>query len=125
MRKWLLILQGIYYALTGIWPLWHMPSFLAVTGPKNEVWLVVAVGILVLVIGATLLVAAFQPREEKSAQLLGFFSAVGLGAVDVRYALNDVILDIYLLDAVGEFLLALAWLWVFFKNPESEAREKS
>ncbi|MBC3538050.1 hypothetical protein ACFSC6_01115 [Rufibacter sediminis] len=125
MRKLLLITQGIYYSLTGIWPLVHMPSFLAVTGPKNEVWLVVTVGLLVLAIGAGLLVAAFQQRRERSPELIGFFSAVGLGAADVRYATHDVILDIYLLDAVGEGLLALAWIWVFFKTPDSEGVEKT
>ncbi|AKQ45325.1 hypothetical protein TH63_06220 [Rufibacter radiotolerans] len=119
MRKVLLTGQGIYYAFTGIWPLLHMPSFLAVTGPKKEVWLVVTVGLLVLAIGAALLTAALHKRAERSPEVLGFFSAVGLGAIDVRYALNDVILDVYLLDAAVEFLMALAWVWVFFKTDRS------
>ncbi|KAA3438447.1 hypothetical protein [Rufibacter hautae] len=122
MRKPLLIIQAIYYALTGIWPLVHMPSFLAVTGPKKEVWLVVTVGILVLAIGAALFTAAFQRQEERSAGVLGFFSAVGLGAVDVRYATHEVIRDVYLLDAVGEFMLALAWVYVFFKSRDSAGK---
>ncbi|WP_207431068.1 hypothetical protein [Sabulibacter ruber] len=125
MRKTLLIGQGIFYALTGIWPLLHMPSFLAVTGPKNEVWLVVTVGILVLAVGATLLAAAFQVHRERSPELLAFFCALGLGAVDVRYATRDVILDIYLLDAAAEFLLALVWLWVFFNSEKSSEKEKT
>ncbi|RNI22395.1 hypothetical protein [Rufibacter latericius] len=125
MRKLLLLIQGIYFSLTGIWPLVHMPSFLAVTGPKKEVWLVVTVGMLVLAIGAALITAAFQPREERSPMMLGFFSALGLGAIDVRYATREVILDIYLLDAIVEFLLAIAWIWVFFNTWEPGNENKT
>ncbi|MFB9862657.1 hypothetical protein [Rufibacter immobilis] len=124
-RKILLMAQGGYFLLTGIWPLLHMPSFLAVTGPKNEVWLVVTVGLLILVIGATLLTAALQRQRERSPELLGFFSALSMGAVDVRYALHDVILDVYLLDAVAEFLLVLAWVWVFFKSGPKNTVDKT
>ncbi|GGK70395.1 hypothetical protein ACD591_04030 [Rufibacter glacialis] len=116
MRKWLLLGQGSYFALTGVWPLLHMPSFLAVTGPKNEVRLVVTVGLLILAIGAALLTAAFLPQEEKSPQVLGFFSALAMGAVDMRYATRDEILDVYLLDALIEFTIATTWVWLFFKK---------
>ncbi|RNI27972.1 hypothetical protein EFA69_17960 [Rufibacter immobilis] len=124
-RKILLMAQGVYFLLTGIWPLLHMPSFLAVTGPKNEVWLVVTVGLLILVIGATLLTAALQRQRERSPELLGFFSALSMGAVDVRYALHDVILDVYFLDAVAEFILVLAWVWVFFKSGPKNTADKT
>ncbi|HEX2022926.1 MAG TPA: hypothetical protein VHH36_09430, partial [Candidatus Thermoplasmatota archaeon] len=54
--------QGAYFAATGAWPLLHMPSFLAVTGPKTDLWLVDTVGALVLVVGAVLLLAAGRDR---------------------------------------------------------------
>ncbi|MDX2152697.1 MAG: hypothetical protein SFV54_18290 [Bryobacteraceae bacterium] len=53
-------LQGTVYVLTGLWPLVHMPSFLAVTGPKTDLWLVNTVGWVVTVIGAVLLTSAFR-----------------------------------------------------------------
>jgi hypothetical protein len=34
--RWLAGLQGAYFLVTGVWPLVHMPSFLAVTGPKTD-----------------------------------------------------------------------------------------
>ncbi|VTR52312.1 Uncharacterised protein [Sphingobacterium thalpophilum] len=44
-------IQGIYYCLTGIWPVIHISSFMAVTGPKTDLWLVKMVGLLSLAIG--------------------------------------------------------------------------
>ena len=35
-RGLLAIVQGIYYLMTGIWPLLHLPSFEKVSGPKTE-----------------------------------------------------------------------------------------
>jgi hypothetical protein len=32
------LVQGVYFLLTGVWPIVHLPSFLAVTGPKTDLW---------------------------------------------------------------------------------------
>ncbi|MBA9077935.1 hypothetical protein [Rufibacter quisquiliarum] len=120
MRRTVLWVQGIFYILTGIWPLLHMPSFLAVTGPKNEVWLVVTVGILVMVVGATFIASALQKRVERSVGLLGFFCAAGLAAIDMRYAFHDVILNVYLLDAAAEVVLAGLWVYIFLTDKLSD-----
>ncbi|MFD2247347.1 hypothetical protein [Pontibacter ruber] len=104
------ILQGIYWAVTGIWPLLHMPSFLWVTGPKNDLWLVRTVAVLILAIGLILLAAGFRKRVTEEIKWLGILSAAGLILIDVYYSLADVISNIYLLDAVGEFILIVLWL---------------
>lgn len=44
-------LQGLFYLATGVWPLIHIDSFLAVTGSKTDLWLVYTVGLLVSVVG--------------------------------------------------------------------------
>ena len=36
----MLAAQGALYVVTGVWPLLHMASFEAVTGPKTDDWLV-------------------------------------------------------------------------------------
>ena len=51
--------QGVYYLVTGIWPLVHMGSFQRVTGPKVDGWLVQTAGVLITAIGATLLAIAY------------------------------------------------------------------
>lgn len=54
--------QGGFYVVTGVWPLLHLPSFLAVTGPKTDLWLVQTVGGLVAVFGLMLVVAGGRRR---------------------------------------------------------------
>ena len=67
-------LQGIYYTLTGIWPILSIQSFQMVTGPKtdhlvtgreSDHWLVMTVAVLIIAIGGTLLVAAWRKDGSK------------------------------------------------------------
>lgn len=107
-------LQGVFYVLTGVWPLVHIESFMAVTGPKTDLWLVKTVGVLVFAIGLTLLVAGLRLRVPFEVALLAIMSALGLAAVDILYATTVVIWNVYLLGAAAEIALALAWgvaLW--------------
>src|SRR5688572_21157874 len=103
------IIQGLYFFLTGGWPIVHMRSFLAVTGPKADLWLVKTVGALVAVVGVVLLLAAGSGRVTSEIALLAVGSAAALGAVDVVYVAKRVIAKVYLLDALAEALLILAW----------------
>lgn len=97
--------QGLYYALTGLWPLISMSTFLAVTGPKVDLWLVNTVGILVLVSGLTILLAGLRRAVTMEILLLAVGSALGLCAVDIIYVSVGRILPIYLLDATAEIIL--------------------
>ena len=89
------VLQGVYFLLTGVWPLISMRSFEAVTGPKVDRWLVKTVGVLIAVIGASLLADARRP--SRGATVLGAGSAAALGGVDVIYAHANMSTD--LIDA--------------------------
>jgi hypothetical protein len=100
-------LQGVYFLATGVWPLVSMRTFEAVTGPKVDRWLVKTVGVLVAVIGVSLLADARRP--SRASMLLGVGSAAALGGVDVVYALRGRISKIYLADAVVETLLVTLW----------------
>src|SRR3954449_7565551 len=84
-------LQGLYFCVTGVWPLVHMESFLAVTGPKTDLWLVRTVGMLIAVIGLALLVAAFRRQAGAEVRTLALGGACGLAAVDVIYVTIGVI----------------------------------
>ena len=115
MDRWLLTLclvQGIYYTVTGVWPLVHMRSFLAVTGPKADLWLVKTVGVLVAVIGIVIGMAGWRGRVPEEVALLAVGSAAGLMAIDVVYVLKRVIPPIYLADAAAEAVLIVGWaIW--------------
>jgi hypothetical protein len=102
--------QGIYYLISGIWPLVSIRTFELVTGPKFDVWLVHTVGLFLIVIGVTLLSAGKNRRVTFEIFLVGLGSAVALGAIDVVYALKGRISPIYLLDALVE--IAFAGLWI-------------
>ena len=101
------VLQGVYFLFTGVWPLLSMRTFEAVTGPKVDRWLVKTVGVLVAVIGASLLADARRP--SRGSTVLGVGSAAALGGVDVVYALRGRISKIYLADAVVETVLVALW----------------
>lgn len=101
--------QGWFYVLTGLWAIVDIDSFQRVTGPKTDLWLVKTVGVLVIVIGATLLTAARGRRYDAPILLLAIGSALGLAGIDLVYALGGRISPVYLLDAGAEILLAVLW----------------
>ncbi|MCE7054673.1 hypothetical protein LZF95_08315 [Algoriphagus sp. AGSA1] len=107
----LLKIQSIYFLGTGIWPLVSISTFLDITGPKNDLWLVKVVGILISVIGFVLLVASFDKKRNHPIILLAIASSAALGLVDIVFFVSNTIPAIYLLDAVAEFILILLWAW--------------
>lgn len=117
MENILAALQGCYFFITGIWPLLNMRSFLLVTGPKTDLWLVKTVGAVLAVVGATLVLAAAREEVTASIALLAAGSAAALACVDIRYALTRVIAPIYLADAALEAILILCWIVVYLLNP--------
>ncbi|MBJ6116605.1 hypothetical protein JAO76_00255 [Pontibacter sp. BT310] len=104
-------LQGLYWFVTGVWPYLHLKSFLIVTGPKADIWLLYTVSVLITIVGGVLLVAGIRKQVTPELKWLGIAGAAGLTGIDMYYALNDVIWDVYLLDAIGEVILILLWLW--------------
>lgn len=102
-------IQGWYYVVTGLWPIFHIASFVQVTGPKTDLWLVKTVGVLVAVIGATLLLAALRRHISRSIAFLGIGSALGLAGIDLVYGTSGTIPPVYLLDAAAELVLAGLW----------------
>ena len=94
--------QGLYFMSTGLWPVVHMQSFEAVTGPKVDDWLVKMVGLLACVIGATIFSAAKRDNITRDVLLLAIGSALAFTAIDVWYALTGRISLIYLADAIVE-----------------------
>jgi hypothetical protein len=101
--------QGGYFIATGLWPILHLRSFEAVTGPKLEGWLVKMVGALATSIGATLLAASRRSPIAPESKQLALTSAAAFLAVDVVYVARGRIKPIYLADAVAEVGLLALW----------------
>lgn len=105
--KLLIVLQSSYLLITAVWPIAHIESFMDVTGPKTDIWLVKTVGALLIPVAAALF---FQPnRPNRTSFLLGGGTAISFIVINFYYALNDIIADIYLIDGVVQILFFLCW----------------
>jgi hypothetical protein len=107
--------QGLFYAITGLWPLVHLRSFLSVTGPKVDLWLVQTVGALLAVTGLALYLAARRSRLSGEWALLAGGQAAALATVDIVFVSRGRISPIYLLDAAVELVLVGAWVVLAFR----------
>lgn len=113
--KVMLTIQGLYYALTGIWPLLHLQSFEYISGPKTDRWLVKSVAFLVLSSGIIFLYTGLvNPLIPWETVLLAIFNALSLMVIDLHYVRIRRISNIYLLDAAVEFLFLV---YYFFNLP--------
>jgi hypothetical protein len=111
VRIYIAVGQGSYFVTTGLWPVVHLRSFVAVTGPKTDYWLVQAFGVLVAAVGAVLLVRGVQARVDATTRQFGLATSLALAAIDVWFVSTGAISAIYLADGALELLLAVAWLW--------------
>jgi uncharacterized membrane protein len=115
MSRFVVAGQGVYYVLTGIWPLVSLSTFEAVTGPKTDHWLVQTVGVLAAVIGLGLLAGARRLVPSMETVVLAVAAAVAFAAVDTVFVLREIIGPIYLADAAVEIALLAAlfvtWRW--------------
>ena len=93
-------LQGLYYAVTGLWSLAHYRSFQAVTGRKNDQWLVRTVGLLTSAIG----IALARHDGSRAGRELADASALAFVIGDL-FAVRSGQRRIYLVDAMVECLL--------------------
>ena len=101
--------QGMFYLVTGIWPLVSRRSFEAVTGPKYDFWLVQTVGRLIAVIGRVMGAAGLRGRPSGELTVTGGGSAASLPGADIVFAGKGRIRRVYLLDALAEIGLIIPW----------------
>ena len=102
--------HGLYYLISGVWPLLSITSFQLVTGEKTDLWLVKTVGLLLMISGCVLVVAAYRRRIHLEIVILAVGNAFVLSLIEVMYWAAGTISPIYLLDAVLEGLLIAGWL---------------
>jgi hypothetical protein len=108
--------QGLYYLITGLWPVISIDSFQAVTGDKTDLWLVKTVGLLIAVIGVAIFRARRRPTLFPEMLIVAAGSALALGTIDVLYSARGVISPVYLLDAPVEAALVLGWSVVWARQ---------
>jgi hypothetical protein len=104
------LFQGMYYFLSGLWPLIDISSFLNITGPKNDIWLVHTTGLLIAVIGLVLISSGIRWKVSPEIFILALGSAFSLMAIEIYYVIDGKIPPIYLLDAFIQILLSAMWV---------------
>lgn len=102
--------HGWYYIVTGAWPLLSSGTFQLVTGPKQDLWIAQTVGLLLVVCGGVLALAARANRITSEIVLLAVGLAVTLGIVDLICVRQPRTTWAYLLDAPVELAFAVGWL---------------
>jgi hypothetical protein len=107
----LLAVQGAYSLITALWGLVDIESFMDVTGPKTDVWLVKAVSVLIVPLALCLLSVIYINNSIVTAAILGITSAIGLGFIDFYYSLKNVISDVYLADGFMQVFFLIGWLF--------------
>ena len=108
----LLIIQATYIFITAVWPIIDIESFMVVTGPKADIWLVKTVGALLIPISLCMGIHLFIHTDRRPVLVLGMTCAIAFIVIDFYYALNDVISDIYMADGVLQIFFLLGWLYV-------------
>jgi hypothetical protein len=112
-----ILLQGLYYLITGVWPLISMASFMAVTGPKTDIWLVKAFSIQISMMGIFFCFSVLKRDLGPNVLLLSILSSIGFIIVDVYYVIKGVIDPIYLADAVVQVIIAFfVASFIFFRR---------
>ena len=91
------LIQGIYFVVTGVWPLINMSSFITATGPKQDTWLVEMVGLLSVSVGLTFIISSL--RRGQLPMVLGYMVTISFLIMDVIYVTAGEMGRIYLVDA--------------------------
>jgi hypothetical protein len=110
LKKYILLAQGIYYTTTGIWPVVDIESFMQVSCPKTDTWLVKTFGLILFCEGVCFIIDSLANRISFGLCLLAFLNNLSLIIVDVYYSLTNVICPIYLLDAVIQCVFIGFWV---------------
>lgn len=117
-----MLVQAGYYLMTGIWPMVHLRSFEALTGPKPDRFVTEATGLLFAATGTTLAVAARQGSGDRPSRVLSAIVPIMSTFVTLRH--RPALRLTYLADATAQCALA-AWVAASHRRTSTCTREES
>ena len=117
--------HAAYFGLGGLWPLLHYRSFEAVTGRKEDDWLVKTVAALMLASTVATAASLARPRPAEEARLVALGGSAALGWSAAWYALRGRVSRIYLADAAVEATLVAALLFARTYHHDDESKGAS
>jgi hypothetical protein len=112
LLKTLVISHAGYIFITALWPLIDIDSFMKVTGPKTDIWLVKTVGALLTPVSVCMLSFLWVRGSRAPLVILGAGISAAFIIVDLVYSLQGIISPIYLADAFIELLFAGTWIYM-------------
>lgn len=83
LRRWVLLTQGVYYVLTGLWPLIHFDSFADFVALNVIPFQAQAFGAVIVVVGASLIEASRREPPGSYPTLLGTAVAGAIAMVSL------------------------------------------
>ena len=108
----LLWIQGTYTLFTALWALVDIESFMMVTGPKTDIWLVKTVSVLLLPITTAFFYALYFRTDQRLIIIIGLVTSLALACIDFYYTANKTIRWVYAADGVLETLFCITWLYL-------------
>jgi hypothetical protein len=102
--------MSLYYVTTGVWPIVSLRTFMLITGPKTDTWLVQTFGAFIAATGSALWPRPATNDGRRVQVDAAVAAAFTLAVCDVFFVARRRISPIYLGDAIVELLLAGAVL---------------
>lgn len=112
----LLWTQGLYTLLTAAWAIIDIDSFMQLTGPKTDIWLVKTVAVVLVAIGLFFLTCIFVPSPVVPMAVLAIASSLGLIFIDFYYSSKEIISFIYQADGILQIIFVICWIVVLGRS---------
>ena len=114
-------MQGMYIFLTALWALVDIKSFMIITGPKTDIWLVKTVAVSLISISLFFILSSAK-SEDPAVSFAAFVFSFGFGYLDFFYSMNNTIRWVYAIDGIIESLFGLLWLYFIFSGKKENRK---
>ena len=112
-------IEAVYYFVTGMWGLIDIKSFMKVTGPKTDLWLVKTVALLLITASFSFAVALAANTFHWPVAVLAACYNASLAYIDFYYAEKKVISPVYIMDGIVELMFVLTWIMIMWQQRSS------
>jgi hypothetical protein len=109
LKKYILGIQASYIFITALWPLIDIESFIRITGPKVDIWLVKTVGALLLSVSTAMLYSLTRRHLSSIVVVLAMTNAFAFICIDFWYSYIGRISTVYMLDGLLQLSFIFAW----------------
>ena len=115
LLKFLLLFQGLYYVLTGLWALFALEHFMAFTRHRGDAFDMTSIAALAVALGAVFIAASRRPESHPLVIWLLFGSAVAVVAPEILF-LSEIRHSLFFYDIFEEAAVAVLTLPFLLKR---------